>query len=260
MMFYIYMYSFSREPLSRSISVYYFWGELAKLREVVQRRGGKKNLKEADISKMKIGLIKDRTPTNLGKFSYHGDEETVPPFEYAMRYASDLFYQVGMPGPSKSWSFFSDTFKESAEYLRSGAVAPLLLERLDESLIALRHAMGWSLADVVVMKPRKALSKHPRAGDWPQEAVKVLNASLHRIKEFDFYDAANAALQMRIDTLTRSGVNFPLELNMLRALRERVAEVCIHIIYIYFNSYTFHLLIAHDNIIYECRSVCLMAI
>jgi hypothetical protein len=102
----------------------------------------------------------------------------------------------------------------------------MLLERLDESLIALRHEMGWSLADIVVMLPRKALSKHPKASDWPPEAVKVLNASLHRMREFDFYETARSALQKRFDHLSRSGVDFALELDVLRALRSRVTEVC----------------------------------
>jgi hypothetical protein len=142
-----------------------------------------------------------------------------------MQFASDFTYDIGMPGPSLTWSFLSNSFQESAKHMRSGAVVPLLLERLDESLIALRHEMGWSLADIVVMKPRKALSKHPRASDWPPEAVKVLNASLHRMREFDFYETARSALQKRVDHLSVSGVDFSLELEVLRALRSRVAEV-----------------------------------
>jgi hypothetical protein len=102
----------------------------------------------------------------------------------------------------------------------------MLLERLDESLIALRHEMGWSLADVVIMKPHNVPeTPHPRVSDWPPEAVKVLNASLHRMGEFDMYETARSALQKRVDHLSHSGVDFALELDLLRALRSRVAEV-----------------------------------
>jgi hypothetical protein len=206
-----------REPLSRSISAYYYYGELAT--------NPKKNKKAS--SARGVRSAKNRTIFVQGTYSYNGDEESVPSLAYAMQYASNLnrFYKVGSPGPAFTWSLLSGSFDESTKHMRSGAVVPLLLERLDESLIALRHEMGWSIADIVILLPRKALSKHPRASDWPREAVEVLNSSLHRMKEFDFYETTRSALQKRVDHLSLSGVDFALELEVLRALRSRVTEV-----------------------------------
>jgi hypothetical protein len=186
-----------------------------------------------------------------GKFKYHGDEETVPPLDYAIQFASDFTFGTGITGPTRSWSFLSSTFQESAKYMKSGAVAPLLLERLDESLIALRHEMGWSIADIVVMKPRKALSKHPRASDWPPQAVQLLNASLTRMKEFAFYETAKTALQDRLDGLSRSGVDLAAELALLQALRSRVTEVR-SVLYLRWRNYMHMCCLLLLSLMYGC--------
>jgi hypothetical protein len=80
-------------------------------------------------------------------------------------------YSRGMPGPSYSWSAFSDSAKDAASRLQplssrytsaatdplsrytSGAIGtdtqvlPMVLERLDESLVLMCDYLRWSLAD-----------------------------------------------------------------------------------------------------------------
>ena len=213
-------------PLSRSISVYYFWGELFKLAqqyggERSARKNGKKRRRShsQEIGKLQTGLVKGRL------FTYHGNETSIPPAEIAQNYAKSLPYRSGMPGPSLSWSVFSDNVEESIQYLKTAGVSPMLLERLDESLVVLRHYLGWSLADVVVTKPRKALSPHPGWEQWPLDAVKELNRSLQVLREYEFYSAVNAQLDVRLAELTAQGIDVSAEVAQLKALRARVTAV-----------------------------------
>ena len=57
-----------------------------------------------------------------------------------------------LPGPTQLWSAFSDSVESATAALKSGLVFAVVTERMDESLIALRYHLGWSLADVVVTK------------------------------------------------------------------------------------------------------------
>ncbi len=205
--------------------MYYFWGELFKLArqyggESAGRKKGKKRRNPSqEIGKLQTGLVKGKL------FTYHGNETSVPPVEIAQSYAKSLPYRVGMPGPSLSWSIFSDSVEESIQYLNTAGVSPMILERLDESLVVLRHYLGWSLADVVVTKPRKALSPHPGWEQWPLEAVKEINRSLLDLKEYEFYSAVNSQLDHRLAELTKRGVDVSAEIAQLQALRGRVTAV-----------------------------------
>jgi len=90
-----------RNPLSRALSVYYFWGELFKLK-ASQKRGKHRSLRErlGKLSTEAKGPIK-RT------FLYHGDESTVPPEDTAIAYAKKLPYNRGMPGILSSCALFN---------------------------------------------------------------------------------------------------------------------------------------------------------
>lgn len=111
-----------------------------------------------------------------------GNENTVPPMEYAMSFAQGPIYKRGMPGPSFTWTLFSNTIQgtldtlllplnqpqlspqQSQEYLstttttttshKNRNIVTIVLERLDESLVVLANEFNWSLADVVVIKQR----------------------------------------------------------------------------------------------------------
>ena len=80
---------------------------------------------------------------------------------FAMRFPR--VYKKGMPGPSLSWSAFSNSAEDAASRLfpeedaaeqglslgDSGdpQVLPLVLERFDESLVLMADYLGWRLAD-----------------------------------------------------------------------------------------------------------------
>jgi hypothetical protein len=286
-----------RDPLSRAISVYYFWGELYKL-----ARGSKLSIAEPNIhshlppnlpgsslqtkllamAQMQHFLKSKSTPTKIqpasntngfaaairtwrnltardtlsstadrksrrslvarkkrqriGKnvqsghvqgnlFTYHGNETTVPPHKLAMAYADKLPYTAGMPGPSYTWSAFADNQKEAVAVVSGDRLLTIVTERLDESLVAARHYLGWSLADMVVTVHRKALSRHPKAAAWPAEAVERMRAALERAGEYALYKAADRKLDQRLAALRSAGVDVEGEVARLRALRNRVTKV-----------------------------------
>eukprot|EP00602_Paraphysomonas_sp_CaronLab_P013615 CAMPEP_0185040140 /NCGR_PEP_ID=MMETSP1103-20130426/37862_1 /TAXON_ID=36769 /ORGANISM="Paraphysomonas bandaiensis, Strain Caron Lab Isolate" /LENGTH=302 /DNA_ID=CAMNT_0027579321 /DNA_START=538 /DNA_END=1447 /DNA_ORIENTATION=+ len=160
-------------------------------------------------------------------FLYHGDEGTPPPEDVAVRYARMLPYRVGMPGPSYSWSAFAASPDEAAQAVLLGRVAPVITERMDESLVALTKHLGWTLADMVVVVPRKALSTHPKHTAWPQGAVKLLNDTLIQRGEIEFYNAASRALDMRLEKLRKEGVDVDGNLRLLKDMRKTVTEYCL---------------------------------
>ena len=45
--------------------------------------------------------------------------------------------------------------QDSIAALQSGRISPIVMERLDESLVVAAAHLGWSLADMVVVMPRK---------------------------------------------------------------------------------------------------------
>lgn len=101
----------------------------------------------------------------------------------------------------------------------------IVTERLDESLLVASHYLGWSIADVVVTAPRKALSTHPKHTEWPAKAVLTMKRKLSEQNEYEVYDAANLKLNSRIKDLKFQGVNFTEELRTLNVLKERVTKV-----------------------------------
>jgi hypothetical protein len=200
--------------------VYYFWGEIFK----IARYSAITRLSTKSKPRPELGSL-DASGYVNGSFMYHGDEKTTPPPSIANKYARYFPYRIGMPGPSYSWSIFGSNVDDSIRYLQHAKVSPLILERFDESLVVLRHYMRWSLADVVVTKPRKALSQHPGADAWPQVAINELNKTLHRNFEYKFYNAANSLLNQNIIDLTSAGIDVAAEISLLQSLRARVTEV-----------------------------------
>jgi hypothetical protein len=219
-----------RDPLRRMISIYYFWGELAKLSLHMRRRtSSKQNISEAlrltAVSSKNSGVVK------AGLFTYHGDESSPPDDEIAIAFAKRFPLYRGMPGPSFTWSAFSNNVKEAVAVLQSLEVMAVVTERLDESLVVFADYMNWSLADVVYTAHRKALSKHPKHDAWPRKAVNELDRKLRIAGEYDVYSAANIALDARIANMIAAGIDFQHRLELFRSLRKRVSEVNIFLIY-----------------------------
>lgn len=295
-----------RDPLSRAISVYYFWGELYKLTRSKHfsrdhNRGSKrklfgsnindnhddyyddyydgdydgdevffdinidnshaddrnynqnynninnlrKHVKSEETEKVKRSLryrIGENSLTNNRNinhhitsniipgqyFRYHGIESTSPPLEYAMQYAKGPIYKAGMPGPSFTWSLFSNSLEGSLDILKSTTrnICAIILERLDESLVVMSYYLKWTLADVVVIKPRKSLSSHPKYNEWPEKSIMTLKKHLISIGEYDVYNASIAMLDQRIKVLEEIvGVNITDEVEKLRLLRKKTTEV-----------------------------------
>lgn len=211
--------------------MYYFWGELFKLNRNMDQEFSKPknpmlNKKGGNfVQPPKMIGQKSEVREVRGKFLYHGDETTVPPHYIAMEYAETLFYNRGMPGPSLTWSAFAQNVQESVKVLESRRVIALVTERLDESLIVMAEHMHWSIADIVIVKYRKALSSHPKAKDWPKEVIQSLNRTLTNNHEVHYYQQANRILDERITELKASGYEFDESLEMLKKLRDKASEV-----------------------------------
>jgi hypothetical protein len=108
------------------------------------------------LPKVNLGSGLNRSHPIQGKlFYYHGDELSAPGEDVAKAYAKNLPLNQGMPGPSFTWSTFASSAIEGVDVLKSDRIAPIILERLDESLVTAAHHMGWSVADMVVVMPRK---------------------------------------------------------------------------------------------------------
>lgn len=183
-----------RNPLKRALSVYYFWGELWKMRgraESSKVKQGKRRPIRADHrrlngvtlwdaqhgntfshqeeSRVQLGDTyagKNITPIRGSLFTYHGDESTVPSEDIAMAYATRVPLTPGMPGPSLTWSCYARTVDDAMKGFdapfqgrkRSGPkyrISPVVTERLDESLVVLSDHLSWSIADMVNVVPRK---------------------------------------------------------------------------------------------------------
>lgn len=138
-----------REPVSRALSVYYFWGELFKLKSGI-KNNQKLSGNESNSSQFRLGNVQSMEISRI--FRYHGDEKTPPPEATAIEFAKKLPYNRGMPGPSKLWSAFAADLESALKIMRSGSIFTVVTERMDESLVAMRYYLGWSLADIVVTK------------------------------------------------------------------------------------------------------------
>jgi hypothetical protein len=165
-------------------------------------------------------------------FQYHGNELTVPPIEIAAEYAKSLPLETGLPGPSYYWSLFSNNPADAVAALTKNKVFPLVIECLDESLVAMSHYLEWSIADVVIVKPRKALSSHPKARDWPQGPVAMIKDKLVEKGEYEVYNTSKTMLDKRIAKLRNDGVDFDGELVLFKALQRRVSKVCLNMTYL----------------------------
>ncbi len=211
-----------RDPLSRMLSVYYFWGELFKLSKT------KRNKEKRSF----IGSTNSTSPVQGGLFYYHGDELTPPPEDIAITYAKKLPLSTAMPGPSYTWSAFSNNAQSAVNIIKTDRVMTIVLERMDESLIALAHYLNWSLGDIVITVPRKSLSKHPKAKDWPSSAINLLTENLKRKGEYDVYNAGNAKLTERVNELKKNGYNVAEEIKLLQLIKEKVSGICLDIAYL----------------------------
>lgn len=318
-----------RDPLNRAISVYYFWGELyrmkyAKTQSKRKKIGGKvgkgtsaadnpylnrqlllrgtsnnvnskigsmvykdgnirthKNMLKQEFEKEEIDLEtadaeeendaksfnkNKRAVFRLGEadieeteiqgrlFKYHGNETTPPPADIAQSYAANLrsIFKAGMPGPSFSWSLFSNNLDDAVKVIQSDRMVTVVTERLDESLVVAAHYLNWTIADVVVASPRKALSGHPKHSAWPPAAVKEIVSKLEKHGEYAVYEAAQQRLNTSIAALKKNGVDFDYELQALRELKSLVTKVCFNVI-------------SHRKVVSRlslalCRSVSLMNI
>lgn len=213
-----------RDPLTRAISVYYFWGELAKVSQLT--KGKKHGLPTGGGFVHKIGSTIATGIVYSNKLVYHGNETTVPPVEIAMKYASRLPYAMGFPGPSYTSSLFSDNVHDAVTDVQSDRIMTLILERLDESLVVAKYYLGWSLADVVVTKARKSSSKHPKHQQWPEKAVTTIVESMKKSGEYEVYNAGVSKLNNRISQLRDQGVDVGNEVKKLQAMRTRVHSLC----------------------------------
>jgi hypothetical protein len=170
-----------RNPLARAVSVYYFWGELSNkgsrnpfsTSENQNRLPKHLGIDQKSQLQSPTAQPRPKPPLGKGQFAYHGDEQTIPPLDIALSYSSHLPYHPGMPGPSYSWSCYANSVDDAIRGLQemssvsvSGSgitkdeyrMAPVILERLDESLIVLCHHLKWSIADVINVVSRKVSS------------------------------------------------------------------------------------------------------
>ena len=219
-----------REPLSRAISIYYFWGELYKLhaaRSAARTIGQVPNANKMRLGKVGVAEMVRKSSVILGNFAYHGDETTVPPADVAIEFAKKLPYSAGMPAPSFTWSAFANNVQSAISEVHKDRIMTIVTERLDESLVVGTHYMGWNLADVVVTAPRKALSSHPHYQEWPPTAVQTMRSFLDTSGENALYRAANEKLDQRISQLKADGIDLEKELQLLKALRNRVKKMCL---------------------------------
>jgi hypothetical protein len=214
-----------RDPLKRLVSIYYFWGELYRIRTMTKLR----NARKRDIQLGRAHETDASGNAVIGTlFTYHGNETSVPPKDIANDFATRVTLYHGMPGPSLTWSIFSNDLSEALVEVKKDRIMTIVTERMDESLVVASHYMDWTLADVVVVSPRKTQSQHPPVSAWPKDIVSRMRTKLSNYGEFDMYDAANAKLDSRIaDLHNRGKVNVAAEVVLLRSIRSRVARVCL---------------------------------
>lgn len=232
-----------REPVARAVSGYYYIGEMIRL---IRQVHAAKNATASADKKLRLRLGLDislpNRPSSSGGTSgvlrtrtmwYHGNESSPPPLRIAQRFARAPPYSAAGPhhahffALTHTWSLFADNVADAVAIVGGpDRVFTLIVERLDESLVVMRHYLGWSLADVVVTKSRKALSPHPRASAWPPAAVKQLRETLTRDGEYAVYHAAEKKLDERIARLKEAGVHVEEEVKQLRELRSQVVNLC----------------------------------
>ena len=237
-----------RHPMKRIISIYYFWGELYRVRSLRERK--KKGLSDGGEGRIRIGAdghkrgLWDSLTKRHEKhadmegyagslFHYHGNESTVPSEAIAEAFANRVILFHGMPGPSAISAAFAQSAGGTAEVVKGDRVMTIVAERMEESLVVASHYLGWSLADVVVVSPRKALSKHPGYDEWPPAVVDKLRRKMESAGEFEVYEAANKKLDERIGRLETGEVSVRTEVEVLKALQARVAPLCLSTPYLH---------------------------
>ena len=144
-----------REPVARAVSVYYFWGELKKSKMKSSYSPIRTSKNVTQLESPILGSTGESTPIKISTYTYHGSELSSPNEKIALEYVNNLPYQPTQSGCSFTWSLFASDAKQAVRALRSDRIAPVLMERLDESLVAASVHMGWSIADMAVTLPRK---------------------------------------------------------------------------------------------------------
>ena len=216
-----------RNPLSRAISIYYFWGELFKLKEREKEMEGKSMSKIDNSGRLGQPFGKSMEEPIERIFLYHGKEDTAPDETTATAFGTKLPYNYGMPGPSITWTAFAHSIDSAHERMRSKKMFTLVSERMEESLVVMRHFLGWNLADIVVTKPRKALSSHPKIKDWPQKSILELNKSLTEVGEWSTYALSHQLLDAEIGKLKLMGVDVQDEVAKLQTLQAQASSYCL---------------------------------
>lgn len=148
-----------RNPLKRALSIYYFWGELWKMKNRINeerqkhdpdsvrgrrrkerpaprisqkprrlldlhdaQHGGSLSTNTASLPSFQLGdpvVGANITPIHGALFVYHGDELSAPPENIAMAYATHLPLKKGMPGPSFTWSCYAQSVEEAIQGFES---------------------------------------------------------------------------------------------------------------------------------------------
>jgi hypothetical protein len=176
-----------------------------------------------------LGTVKDHSPVQGTLFTYHGNEQTIPGRTYALGFVKNFPFVAGMPGPSLTWSALSKNVEDAEQRILSDSrLFTIVLERLDESLIVMVHHLQWSLADVVGIKQRKALSSHPKARDWDTDIIQGIQQKMEKAGEYRIYNASSKNLDVRLQELNQQyGNNYvSKQLSMLKILRKRASDIC----------------------------------
>lgn len=82
----------------------------------------------------------------------------------------------------------------------------MIAERYDESLVAARHYLNWSLADVVYVYRRKTNAKHAASSSWPPAAVDRLRQKLTSLGEYKVYEEGVRSLDRQLYSLQAAGI------------------------------------------------------
>jgi hypothetical protein len=87
---------------------------------------------ESNESLLNLGGKSKKQGVIKGFFTYHGSEDTVPPFEIAMSYANSLPYRRGMPG---SLRIYSDILSQFSSILITNKSVYMHIYRSQSQLV-----------------------------------------------------------------------------------------------------------------------------
>ena len=113
------------------------------------------------------------------------------------------------------------------KYLSSGKMFVIVLERLFESLVALRRTMNWKFQDIL----------HLHANAAPNgRNMTVTNATLmqdvkaflrkHMTFDYEIYDAARRSLNDRVEAMSSQDPLFQVEVDILSRITKNISMLC----------------------------------